>query len=179
MALDVNTEGLTVDGAHLAAVHSAPKPRMVAPAAGDTLRAPTTTPSAIQRTVRTLSAPSDLIAMAASTGGPSTLTSLLQTIGPIAPPIVIAQHMPEFFTACFAQSLAEDTALTVREGRDRERSCAGLLRMTPALRRCLNRGWSDGDDACIRGRAKKRAIVGWLGNRHLDRFTNRERNRLP
>jgi two-component system chemotaxis response regulator CheB len=85
----------------------------------------------IGRPAAKLSAPPDLIVMAASTGGPLTLTSLLRAIGPIAPPIVIAQHMPEFFTACLAQSLGEDTGLAVREGRDREALAAGEVIILP------------------------------------------------
>ncbi|HEY1796730.1 MAG TPA: chemotaxis-specific protein-glutamate methyltransferase CheB [Stellaceae bacterium] len=65
-------------------------------------------------------APADLIAIAASTGGPATLAALLPAVGRLAVPIVVAQHMPEFFTACLAQSLADDTGLAVREGGDRE-----------------------------------------------------------
>ncbi len=87
--------------------------------------------NAILRPSAELSAPPDLIAVAASTGGPLTLTSLLRAIGPIAPPIVIAQHMPEFFTTCLAQSLGEDTGLTVREGRDREALAAGEVIILP------------------------------------------------
>jgi two-component system chemotaxis response regulator CheB len=94
-------------------------------------RAPRIAPAMIGRPAAELSAPPDLIAMAASTGGPLTLTSLLRAIGPIAPPIVIAQHMPEFFTACLAQSLGEDTGLTVREGRDRVALAAGEVIILP------------------------------------------------
>jgi two-component system chemotaxis response regulator CheB len=83
------------------------------------------------RSAFTLSGPTDLVAIAASTGGPLTLAALLRAIGPIAPPIVIAQHMPAFFTACLAQSLSEDTGLTVREGRDREPVPASEVTILP------------------------------------------------
>ena len=69
---------------------------------------------------RDAATPADLIAIAASTGGPATLAVLLPAIGRLAVPIVIAQHMPEFFTACLAQSLGTDTGLAVREGGDRQ-----------------------------------------------------------
>jgi two-component system chemotaxis response regulator CheB len=39
--------------------------------------------------------------------------------------------MPEFFTACLAQSLGEDTGLAVREGRDREALAAGEVVILP------------------------------------------------
>ncbi|MGA3302737.1 MAG: chemotaxis-specific protein-glutamate methyltransferase CheB [Methylovirgula sp.] len=62
---------------------------------------------------------SDLIVIGASTGGPQALTKLLTTMGKIHTPIVIAQHMPEFFTASLAQMLAQDTKTDVREGEHR------------------------------------------------------------
>ncbi len=58
----------------------------------------------------------DLVVVAASTGGPQALTALLAALGPIRPPIVIAQHMPAFFTASLAQMLSQDTGSDVREG---------------------------------------------------------------
>jgi two-component system, chemotaxis family, protein-glutamate methylesterase/glutaminase len=58
----------------------------------------------------------DVVAIAASTGGPQALTVLLRALGPIETPIVIALHMPEFFTASFAQMLGQDTGTNVQEG---------------------------------------------------------------
>lgn len=58
----------------------------------------------------------DLVAIVASTGGPQALTTLLRRLGPIAPPIVIALHMPGFFTASVAQMIAQDTGCAVSEG---------------------------------------------------------------
>lgn len=76
-------------------------------------------------------APADLIAVAASTGGPATLAALLPGIGRVAVPIVIAQHMPEFFTAYLAQSLTQDTGLIVREGADRQPIPPGEVTILP------------------------------------------------
>jgi two-component system, chemotaxis family, protein-glutamate methylesterase/glutaminase len=61
----------------------------------------------------------DLVVIAASTGGPQALTKLLVALGAIQPPIVIAQHSPEFFTASLAQMLSQDTGREVREGSHR------------------------------------------------------------
>jgi two-component system chemotaxis response regulator CheB len=58
----------------------------------------------------------DVVVIAASTGGPQALTALLCALGPLETPIVIALHMPEFFTASFAQMLSQDTGCGVREG---------------------------------------------------------------
>jgi two-component system, chemotaxis family, protein-glutamate methylesterase/glutaminase len=62
----------------------------------------------------------DLVAIGVSTGGPETLRVLLRALGAIAPPVVIAQHMPEFFTACLADSLSRDAGLVIREGEHRK-----------------------------------------------------------
>jgi two-component system chemotaxis response regulator CheB len=61
----------------------------------------------------------DLVVIAASTGGPQALTKLLVALGAICPPIVIAQHSPEFFTASLAQMLSQDTSREVLEGAHR------------------------------------------------------------
>lgn len=60
-----------------------------------------------------------LIAIGVSTGGPSAIRQLLSEVDKDFPGIVIAQHMPEFFTAEFAKSLSNSfTDLTIVEARD-------------------------------------------------------------
>ena len=76
----------------------------------------------------------DLIVIAVSTGGPKTLTRLLKALGPIEVPIAIALHMPEFFTASFAEMLAQDTGCTVREGAHRQRLEPGTVTLLPGGR---------------------------------------------
>jgi len=67
-------------------------------------------------TVESTSAPADLIVIAVSTGGPLALPVLLGSMGPIEPPVVIAQHMPELFTRSLADHLATELGLAVQEG---------------------------------------------------------------
>ena len=62
------------------------------------------------------SALADLIVIAVSTGGPLALPVLLGSMGPIEPPVVIAQHMPELFTRSLADHLATELGLAVQEG---------------------------------------------------------------
>jgi two-component system chemotaxis response regulator CheB len=57
----------------------------------------------------------EIILVAASTGGPTALTSLLKRIGRSRLPIVVAQHMPADQTAGFARHLAAETGLEVAE----------------------------------------------------------------
>jgi two-component system chemotaxis response regulator CheB len=57
----------------------------------------------------------EIVLVAASTGGPSALTSLLRHLGPPRLPVVIAQHMPADQTAGFAQYLAAESGFDVIE----------------------------------------------------------------
>lgn len=64
------------------------------------------------------SLPCDLVVIGVSTGGPKTVPELLAQTGRLGCPIVVAQHMPEVFTASFAKQLCRDTGLNVVEGED-------------------------------------------------------------
>lgn len=59
-----------------------------------------------------------LVVVGVSTGGPSTLESILREMpGDFPCPIVVAQHMPAHFTKPFAERLDRQCALNVREVR--------------------------------------------------------------
>ena len=58
----------------------------------------------------------DMVVIGVSTGGPRTVAELLKSTGALPFPVVIAQHMPPMYTASFAQNLAAETGLRVREG---------------------------------------------------------------
>lgn len=60
----------------------------------------------------------DLVVIAVSTGGPKTLPCLLQAMGPLRCPVVVAQHMPDYFTASYAEHLRDALGLDVVEGAD-------------------------------------------------------------
>ena len=78
--------------------------------------------------------PIDLVVIAVSTGGPSTLGVLLRELGPVDAPVVIAQHMPQFFTAYLADSLAHDTGLAVEEGDHRKPLLPRRVTILPGAR---------------------------------------------
>jgi len=60
-----------------------------------------------------------LLTIGISTGGPNTLANLIPSLGlDISVPIVIAQHMPPFFTKSLAERLNEKSELTVVEAED-------------------------------------------------------------
>jgi len=57
----------------------------------------------------------DIIAIGASTGGTVAIKEVLSNLPPQMPPIVMVQHMPESFTASFADRLNKTCPLTVLE----------------------------------------------------------------
>ena len=73
----------------------------------------------------------DLVVVGASTGGPQALGVLLRACGRIEAPIVIALHMPRFFTGSLATMLAADTGLDVREAVAEEVLAPGSVRIIP------------------------------------------------
>jgi two-component system chemotaxis response regulator CheB len=73
------------------------------------------------------------IAVGASTGGPPALAELLRGLAAVsaAAPILVVQHMPELFTAAFADLLRRQTSLLVYEGRDGEVLRPGRVYLAP------------------------------------------------
>ncbi len=100
----------------------------------------------------------DLVAIAASTGGPQALTALLKALGPIAPPIVVALHMPGFFTASLTQLLSQDTGCAVVEGRHGAALLSGTVVLVP--------GGRDGVVARRRGGGYELRLVTVQANVH-------------
>jgi len=64
---------------------------------------------------------SGIVAIGVSTGGPQTLMEILPLLPPgFAAPVVIVQHMPPGFTACFAKRLNDMCAIEVKEAEQNE-----------------------------------------------------------
>jgi two-component system chemotaxis response regulator CheB len=76
----------------------------------------------------------DLVVVAVSTGGPQTLPLLLDPARPFGAPTVIAQHMPERFTASLASLLRAETGLRVVEGEHRMKLAPGDVIIAPGGR---------------------------------------------
>ena len=74
----------------------------------------------------------EIVAVAASTGGPVALHQLLSELPAGFPlPIVVTQHMPKGFTELFAKRLDAACGLTVVEGADRLELRPGLVAIAP------------------------------------------------
>lgn len=80
-----------------------------------------------------------VIAVAASTGGTEAIRTLLETMPPDAPPLVIVQHMPAAFTAAFAKRLHEICRIDVKEAASRDKLIAGRALIAPGNRHTLVR----------------------------------------
>jgi two-component system, chemotaxis family, protein-glutamate methylesterase/glutaminase len=86
----------------------------------------------------TLSVTTDkVVAVGTSTGGTEALRVLLMALPLDAPGFVVVQHMPEVFTAGFAQRLNQLCAVDVREARDGDRVRPGLVLIAPGNRHTM------------------------------------------
>lgn len=74
------------------------------------------------------------VVVGSSTGGTQALEQILTTLPGDAPGIAIVQHMPEKFTAMYAQRLNGLCAMHVREARDGDRLERGTVLIAPGGR---------------------------------------------
>ena len=72
-----------------------------------------------------------VIAIGASTGGTQAIQEVLTRFPRNAPGTVIVQHMPEHFTASFAERLNSLCAVEVREARDNDSVIPGVALIAP------------------------------------------------
>jgi len=99
---------------------------------------------------RAATAPSRIIAIGISTGGPNALQYVLQQIPPDFPAcIMVVQHMPEGFTEMFAKRLNECCALEISEARSGDLLLAGRVLICPGNRHLLARRMPRGDMAVL------------------------------
>lgn len=76
----------------------------------------------------------EVIAIGASTGGTEALTEILTAMPSGSPPIVVVQHMPEVFTATFANRLNQLCEIEVKEAEHGDRISAGKALIAPGNR---------------------------------------------
>ncbi|MCK5819879.1 MAG: chemotaxis response regulator protein-glutamate methylesterase [Psychromonas sp.] len=80
-----------------------------------------------------------VIAIGASTGGTQAIEHILTRLPKTSPGIVIVQHMPELFTASFANRLNNICEVTVKEAQNNDRILPGLVLIAPGGRHLLLR----------------------------------------
>lgn len=75
-----------------------------------------------------------VVAIGASTGGTEAVKEILVRLPADMPPILIVQHMPEYFTKSFAERLNGLCKLNVKEGKDGELLSPGKVLIAPGNR---------------------------------------------
>lgn len=123
-----------VKAAHLSQVKkikpSAKPIREIAPKLTADAVLPKAKPSVIETTEK-------VIVVGASTGGTEALREFLEQMPIDAPAIVIVQHMPENFTAAFAQRLNGLCQMTVKEAADNDSVLRGRALIAPGNKHTL------------------------------------------
>lgn len=72
-----------------------------------------------------------VIAIGASTGGTIAIENILTKMPMNIPGILVVQHMPEYFTASFAERLNTISKIEVREAKDGDTAAPGLALIAP------------------------------------------------
>ncbi len=72
-----------------------------------------------------------LVAVGSSTGGPNAIRTIMEHLGQLSVPMVIAQHMPALFTGEFAKNLAMAYRRPVRELTEGEKLEPGVIYICP------------------------------------------------
>jgi two-component system chemotaxis response regulator CheB len=80
-----------------------------------------------------------VVAIGTSTGGTQALEAVLTALPPVCPGLVIVQHMPEKFTAAFAQRLDSICGIRVKEACSNDRVVPGQALVAPGGRHLLLR----------------------------------------
>ena len=103
-------------------------------AAGAKWRHPQAEPVATQpllSTPRLMHHQQSIICLGASTGGTAAIQEFLSTMPNDCPPIIMVQHMPQGFTAAFAEHLDTVSTCSVREARHHDYLRPGLALLAP------------------------------------------------
>lgn len=96
-------------------------------------------PAADARSSALLRTTDRVVALGTSTGGTQALEVVLRALPRMSPGIVIVQHMPEHFTAAFAERLNGLCQIEVREARHNDRVVAGRALIAPGGKHMLLR----------------------------------------
>jgi len=96
-------------------------------------------------------APTHLVVIAASTGGPRALAEILPALAPSGAAVLVIQHMPPGFTEGFARRLDALSMLPVAEATDGAPLCAGHAYVAPGGLHTTVRAGMDGVRLAVTG----------------------------
>jgi two-component system chemotaxis response regulator CheB len=116
----------------LAARAAAPPVQPVTKLTADAILPAANTRAMVQTTER-------VVAIGTSTGGTQALELVLTSLPRVSPGIVIVQHMPEKFTAAFAERLNSVCAISVKEAQTGDRVAPGRALIAPGGKHMLLR----------------------------------------
>ena len=109
-------------------------PALVVPAK---LTADAILPAASSESAAMVQTTERIVAIGTSTGGTQALEVVLTALPRVCPGIVIVQHMPEKFTAAFAERLNSLCQIEVREAKTNDRVVAGRALIAPGGKHML------------------------------------------
>jgi two-component system chemotaxis response regulator CheB len=84
-----------------------------------------------ERTITALGTTDRLIAIGSSTGGTEAVAEILAAFPPDAPGVVIAQHIPEVFSARWAARMDKESSISVAEAKDGDQILIGHAYVAP------------------------------------------------
>jgi two-component system chemotaxis response regulator CheB len=112
--------------------------RRLTPSTQPRLEPSLTADAMLNASTTAMSATTDrIVAIGTSTGGTQALEAVLTHLPAVCPGIAIVQHMPEKFTALFAERLNAICQVEVREARDGDRLRNGLVLIAPGGRHMM------------------------------------------
>ena len=104
-------------------------------------------------------APSEIVVIGLSTGGPSALEQLLPRLPADFPvPVLIVQHMPKLFTGALAERLDKSCSLRVKEAYENAMIRPGTIWLAPGdahMELGLGNGLADMQDGSLAGRSSR------------------------
>jgi two-component system chemotaxis response regulator CheB len=112
--------------------------RRLTPSSQPKLEPSLTADAMLNASTTAMSATTDrIVAIGTSTGGTQALEAVLTRLPAVCPGIAIVQHMPEKFTALFAERLNAICQVEVREAKDGDRLRNGLALIAPGGRHMM------------------------------------------
>ncbi|MGA1867428.1 MAG: protein-glutamate methylesterase/protein-glutamine glutaminase [bacterium] len=92
-----------------------------------------------------------IIVIGISTGGPNALAKVIPDLPEdLGIPVIIVQHMPQDFTAAFANSLNQKSAITVLEGKSGQKLTPGCVYLAPGGKQMKVGRVKGSDDTILR-----------------------------
>ena len=133
-------------------------------------------PTGAARGAATAAATPQLVAIAASTGGPAAIQTVLSGLGPgFALPVLVVQHIARGFVVALAEWLGKTTAMPIHIAQADEPLLAGHVYLAPDDQHLVVARWATvglraaqaGDDFCPSGNTLFHSVAAVYGGRAI------------